>query len=612
MLRLFLGLTLCVFFQSAKANATWDPYENLRIALGNWTPTPIFKIERTDETSSGYKFIKGSSTEIFEELEKKKAELFILADKIKQLKECQVQTCYKVVQDSNGTVSTEQISNIEINKSLDVLDIEFKSLDKFINYAENKLITELPKIKLALDVEILGGKTELRDLRDNVKNMITNGEITPIGRAIDMIEIESKDVFGGQTFQISGTLSEVANKLKEAKNQVSKTYENLTGIKAIFSEFGGGLTWDFSQATRPSGISEDSTPEEVDAYVALKELSNVNYVATNKIIEGALFKPVEQRTEFEKNVVQERLAEVKNHLYETIIQRESHILIAKEMYAKYHPGLVEEKNNYVEALQKLKNDPLATNEKIAAYEGLIKQKEERIASLQRQVEGKTYGKPIDPSNPNNSDETPMIWYDGNAQIIKERIDELQKLSPETAIDIINIINSAAAVGVEAAVTKHIYNTNSQDLQNAKNILIDLKENALNWQTLEVNAAKERIQSQQNYWNAQKDAVKENITMITNQYIEQGTDPVLAREWAESKFTGVVQNLEAQERTAIEGHTKWLDSLNSVDPEGISAIYKEKFGIDKIVEQVQTLEKTVAVQKDIMTGLLDKAATAEIK
>lgn len=68
---LSLGLLVVFFLQPVNVNASWDPYENLRIALGNWTPTPIFKIENSSEFDENYKFIKGNATEIFFELEEK-------------------------------------------------------------------------------------------------------------------------------------------------------------------------------------------------------------------------------------------------------------------------------------------------------------------------------------------------------------------------------------------------------------------------------------------------------------------------------------------------------------------------------------------------------------
>jgi hypothetical protein len=577
---LSLGLLAGLFLQPVNVNASWDPYENLRIALGNWTPTPIFKIENSSEFDENYKFIKGNATEVFFELEQKKAELLMLVSQIQQIKDCKLQTCYTITEDANGEILQKQISIQEIDKSLEKLTTEFNSLDKFIGYAEKKLINELPKIKLALDVEILGGKTELRELRDNIKNMIRGGEVVPIGKATEYIEIKPSETWGIDSFQFSGTVLEVTKRLMEAKVEVSKRYEQLTGIKAVFSEYGNNIAWDTSNASRPNGISEDSTPEEYQSYVALKELSIVNYVANQKIIEGALFKSIDQRTDLEKNVMQARITETKEILKDLIKQRELGILMAKAEFEKSQPVLVEKKTELVEVLERLRTDPATSNEKIAEYENLIKNTEYQIISLQNRIEAK-----------NTSSDGGATWYDGASESINNYLEELQKLTPESAtVEVKTLIDQVSkSIDKEYSQYSHINRLNELNtgLFNAQEYFRTATEQAKEWQASAVNAAKENIQSIQNYWAAQKDATQENITSITNQYIAQGTDPVLARQWAESKFDGALPQLIAQEKAALEGALQWYESVNQ---ESLSDIAISKFGLDQVQDKIEFIEK----------------------
>lgn len=579
---LSLGLLSGLFLQPVNVNASWDPYENLRIALGNWAPTPIFKIENSSEFDENYKFIKGNATEIFFELEQKKAELLMLVNQIQQIKDCKLQTCYTITEDENGEILQKQISIQEIDKSLEKLTTEFNSLDKFIDYAENKLINELPKIKLALDVEILGGKTELRELRDNIKNMIRGGEVVPIGKANEYIEIKPSETWGIESFQFSGTVLEVTNRLSEAKAEVSKRYEQLTGIKAVFSEYGNNISWDTSNASRPNGISENSTPEEYQSYVALKELSVVNYVANQKIIEGALFKPIDQRTDLEKNVLQARITETKEILGVLIKQRELEILIAKAEFEKSQPVLVERKTELVEELERLRTDPATSSGKIAEYENLIKNTEYQIISLQNRIEAK-----------NTSSDGGVTWYDGSSESINNYLEELQKLTPESAtVEVKTLIDQVSkSIDKDYSQYSHINRLNELNtgLFNAQEYFRTATEQAKEWQASAANAAKENIQSVQNYWAAQKDALQENITSITNQYIAQGADPVLARQWAESKFDGALPQLIAQEKAALEGASQWYESVNQ---ESLSDIAISKFALDQVQDKIDFIEKEI--------------------
>lgn len=579
---LSLGLLAGLFLQPVNVNASWDPYENLRIALGNWTPTPIFKIENSSEFDENYKFIKGNATEIFFELEQKKAELLMLVSQIQQIKDCKLQTCYTITEDENGEILQKQISIQEIDKSLEKLTTEFNSLDKFIDYAENKLINELPKIKLSLDVEISGGKTELQELRDNIKNMISRGEVVPIGKATEYIEIKTSETWGINSFQFSGTVMEVTNRLSEAKLEVSKRYEQLTGIKAVFSEYGNNISWDTSNASRPNGISEGSTPEEYQSYVALKELSVVNYIANQKIIEGALFKSIDQRTDLEKKIMQARITETKEILEVLIKQRELGILMAKAEFEKSQPVLVERKAELAQVLERLRIDPATSNEKIAEYENLIRDTDYQIISLQNRIEAK-----------NTSSDGGATWYDGASESINNYLEELQKLTPESAtVEVKTLIDQVSkSIDIDYSQYSHINRLNELNtgLFNAQEYFRKATEQAKEWQASAVNAAKENIQSIQNYWATQKNAIQENITSITNQYIAQGTDPVLARQWAESKFDGALPQLIAQEKVALEGASQWYESVNQ---ESLSDIAISKFGLDQVQDKIEFIEKEI--------------------
>jgi hypothetical protein len=366
----------------------------------------------------------------------------------------------------------------------------------------------------------------------------------------------------------------------EAKVEVSKRYEQLTGIKAVFSEYGNNISWDTSNASRPNGISEDSTPEEYQSYVALKELSIVNYVANQKIIEGALFKSIDQRTNLEKKVMQARITETKEILKDLIKQRELGILMAKAEFEKSQPVLVEKKTELVEVLERLRTDPATSNEKIAEYENLIKNTEYQIISLQNRIEAK-----------NTSSDGGATWYDGASESINNYLEELQKLTPESAtVEVKTLIDQVSkSIDKEYSQYSHINRLNELNtgLFNAQEYFRTATEQAKEWQASAVNSAKENIQSIQNYWAAQKDATQENITSITNQYIAQGTDPVLARQWAESKFGGALPQLIAQEKAALEGALQWYESVNQ---ESLSDIAISKFGLDQVQDKIEFIEK----------------------
>jgi hypothetical protein len=429
--------------QAANANQIWDPYENLRIALGNWTPTPIYKIESNEEVGSGYKFIKGDATGIFLALEKKKAEMLFLNSQIKQLEDCKTQTCTKVTENDIGVNSTEIITTSEIELSIKNLQNEINGLDKFIKYAENKLINELPNIKLAVSVEILEGKSELIDLRNNISEMIQNGSVKPIGKALEYIEIKLDldwaGIQGADKFNFSGNIIEVTKMLEDAKKDVSETYERISGIKAIFSELGNKISWDYTNATAPNGISEQSTPEQINAYSDLKLLSQANYTAQKKIIENALFKPVDQRTDLEKSIIQANVNELKESLSVMIRQSQMGILSAKAVLKYEEADLIKEKNDLIQS-QLLK--------------GVNSDVEKRIENIDKylsELHSSSQGLNVKNCNEDFSVCGPL--YNGEADSITSLTQTIRELAPEEANQILKTVSEQTMNQVEADIAK---------------------------------------------------------------------------------------------------------------------------------------------------------------
>ena len=434
----------CLSMQTANANQTWDPYENLRIALGNWTPTPIYKIESNEEIGSGYKFIKGDATGIFLALEKKKAEMLFLNSQIKQLEDCKIQTCTKVIENDIGMNLNEIITTSEIELSIRNLQNEINGLDKFIKYAENKLINELPKIKLAVSVEILEGKSELIDLRDNINEMIQNGSVKPIGKALEYIEIKLDldwaGIQGADKFNFSGNIIEVTKMLEDAKKNVSETYERISGVKAIFSELGNKISWDYTNATAPNGITEQSTPEQINAYSDLKLLSQANYTAQKKIIENALFKPVDQRTDLEKSIIQVNIDELKENLSVMIKQQQRNILSAKVLLKYEEPDLIKEKNDLIQ-IQILKGANSAIEERIEYID-------EYLSIMNSNAQG------LNVKNCNEDGSVCGPLYNGEADSITSLTQTIRELAPEEANQILKTVSEQAMSQVDSDVAKY--------------------------------------------------------------------------------------------------------------------------------------------------------------
>jgi hypothetical protein len=576
------------------SNASWDPYENLRIALGNWTPTPIFKIESSNQTDGAYIYIKGNSTQIFTELEKKKAELLFLSTQIQQLNECKITICYKIVENTDGLTTSSPLTNAEIDESLNKLIYEQKILDKFIDYAELKLINKLPQIKLALEVEIIGGKTELKDFRDNIITMINSGEIKPLGKAQDFIEIKLSDAYPNTQFQnsfeFSGTINQIKEKLDEAKLKVSETLENLTGIRAVFSEFGGKISWDISNATSWVGITEETPKAQVDAYVALKELSVFNYYAEKKIIEGALFKPTDQRTELENKIIQANTSNIKNALEIILKQKELGKMISAQQLEKFAPSLLANRDEAVKIIESLKNDSQMPGEirdkKILEYDEILKSIDDRLSTLRHQAEGK-----------NHSKDGGITWYDGDTEIINEYLDQLRILSPESSDSEIKSIVDQVNQAVGSDFAKYEYTNRLSELElglsNARNYLEENTRAAKEWQVEAIAQAQKNISEIKDYWESLKNNAIDAIARIANDYEAQGLSKEEAIKLAEIKYTGVLPNLETQEKQALDGATKWYESIaSSVVQESLSEIAIQKFGLDQVQEKIEFIQDEI--------------------
>lgn len=584
---LLLGVLLGFGLSPISAYASWDPYENLRIALGNWTPAAIYKIESSDVSGEDYKFIKGDSTQIFLELEKKKAELLFFKNQIEQLKDCRVQSCFKIVENTEGTTTSITLSIEEIEKALEKLNTEFTTLDRFITYAENKLVKELPKIKLALEVEILDGKTELRDFRENIKNMISSGEIVPLGKATEYFEIKTPDTWNqyNPPFQFSGTAIEVKDRLQEAQLKVSKKFEELTGVQAIFSENGNGVYLDVSRVADNKvitndhgvhwiGLQSDSSQAEIEAYTAIKGLTIANALANEKIIEAALFKPADQRSDLEKNVINTSLVEAQKYLEIFIKQRENNIKSAQLSLAYISPALLQEKNKLISALESTELDVIFKQQ----FETRIQYIDEYLGNLSEMAQGLNQS--------NCSSGVCSEKFDGDALEIARLAQRISELAPESAKTIIETISNQSIEQVNFEVKSRFLETKLVEAQ----IALDnrIKE-AQEWQNSAVNTAQENIQRIMNYYNAQKNAAQEKIILVTNEYIASGTDPALAKQMAESKFDGIMPQLEGQEKVELKGASQWYESLNQ---ESLSDIAISKFGLDQVQDKIESIEKEI--------------------
>ena len=584
---LSLGLLFGFGLSPVSAYASWDPYENLRIALGNWTPTTIFKIESSDVSGENYKFIKGDSTQIFLELEKKKAELLFFKKQIKQLEDCRVQSCLKIVENTEGTTTNIALSVEEIGKALEKLNTEFTTLDRFITYAEKKLVEELPKIKLALEVEILGGKTELKDLKDNIKNMINSGEVVPIGKASEYFEIKTPDTWneGNPSFQFAGTAIEVKDKLQEAQLEVSNKFEELTGIKAIFSENGNSFYFDVSRVSNNKvvtndhgtywiGIQPDTPQAEIDAYAAIKGVMFANFLANEKIIDAALFKPVDQRTDLEKNVIKASLEEAQKNLEIQIKQRESTIRNAQIGLTLYSPTLLQEKNDLISGLESAELDVVSKQK----LETRIQYIDEYLADLSDYAQGRT--------NSDCSSGVCSAKFDGGALEIARLAQRISELAPESAQTIIKTVSIQSIEQANYEVESRFLESKLAEANLALNYRI---KEAEEWQNSAVSAAQESIQQIVNDYNARKDAVQKMIISVTNEYIASGTDPALAQQMAESKFDGILPQLQGQEKVALEGASQWYESLNQGS---LSDIAISKFGLDQVQDKIESIEKEI--------------------
>lgn len=399
---LFLGIQNSAFANIDRLYDWWDQYRTVQIS-------------RT-ETDGSLSFISGKPTEIYQELDEKKAELLLFINRINELEDCKLNQCFKVVVIDN-VESQIPISQIEIQESIDLLSKEAKTLSSFIAYAEDKIMNVLENLVVRIDSDIDGRSFMLEDLRSNIVELVNENKIIPINKSQDVIKIKLPENWEGKReFEFSGTVTEVVNSLRNVENRVSEQYEEVTGIKVLFNDL-GGVIWDLSSARTDPGIGENTSKEEYDAYVALKELTIAKGNAANQVIEKALLKPISERSDYEKSLISQKVQSNLDLLKVFNKQFLSNTLSLGFLYEYQSPKLASEK----EALDIKRNEILNCN----CFSE--KEKQENLNNIQQRLNYiDEYLKNISPeaiSEQNQRNEIPAI---------DNLIDEIRTLNPETA------------------------------------------------------------------------------------------------------------------------------------------------------------------------------------
>jgi hypothetical protein len=309
------------------------------------------------------------------------------------------------------------ISQIEIQESIDVLSKEATTLSSFIAYAEDKIVKVLETLVMRIDADIDGRSFMLEDLRSNIVELVNENKIIPINKSQDVIKIKLPESWEGKReFEFSGTVTEVVNSLRNVENRVSERYEEVTGIKVLFNDL-GGVIWDLSSARTDPGIGENTSKEEYDAYVALKELTIAKGNAANQVIEKALLKPISERSDYEKSLISQKVQSNLDLLKVFNKQFLSNTLSLGFLYEYQSPKLASEK----EALDIKRNEILNCN----CFSE--KEKQENLNNIQQRLNYiDEYLKNISPeaiSEQNQRNEIPAI---------DNLIDEIRTLNPETA------------------------------------------------------------------------------------------------------------------------------------------------------------------------------------
>lgn len=339
---LFLGIQNSAYANIDRLYDWWDQYRTVQIS-------------RT-ESDGSLSFISSKPEEIYQKLDEKKAELLLFINRINELEDCKLNQCFKVVVIDN-VESQIPISQIEIQESIDLLSKKAKTLSSFIAYAEDKIVKVLENLVVRIDSDIDGRQFMLEDLRSNIVELVNENKIIPINKSQDVIKIKLPESWEGKReFEFSGTVTEVVYSLRNVENRVSEQYEEVTGIKVLFNDL-GGVIWDLSSARTDPGIGENTSKEEYDAYVALKELTIAKGNAANQVIEKALLKPISERSDYEKSLISQKVQSNLDLLKVFNKQFLSNTLSLGFLYEYESPKLASEK----EALDIKRNEILNCN-----------------------------------------------------------------------------------------------------------------------------------------------------------------------------------------------------------------------------------------------------------
>jgi hypothetical protein len=309
--------------------------------------------------------------------------------------------------------------------------------------------------------------------------------------------------------------------------------------------------------------------------VALKELSVINYYAEKKIIDGALFKPIDQRTELENKVIQANTINLRNSLETMLKQRELTRMLGAQQLRELAPDLLAKRDDTLKSIESLTSDSQIPSEikdkDILKLSEQVKNIDDALANFQRMAEGKT-----------TSSDGGLTWYDGTTNEINERLNELRTLDPEKSNSEINSIVDRVnkSVSIELAENK---------LSRLQYELSQNTQAANDWQKSAVTEAQKNIVRTKEYWESRKSEVNEAINKITSEYISLGIDSKQARFDAESKYSGVLPQIQAQEKNQLDSATSWLESVSG---DGLSEVAISKFGLDKTQDKINSVEQEI--------------------
>jgi len=399
---LFLGIQNSAYANIDRLYDWWDQYRTIQIS-------------RT-ESDGSLSYISSKPEEIYQELDEKKAELLLFINRISELEDCKLNQCFKLVVVDN-VESQIPISQIEIQESIDSLSLKAKTLGSFISYVEDKIVKVLENLVVRIDANIDGRQFMLEDLRSNIVELVNENKITPINTSQDVIKIILPESWEGKReFAFSGTVTEVLNSLKNVENQVSEQYEKVTGIKVLFNDI-GGVNWDLSSARTDPGIGENTSKEEYDAYVALKELTIAKGNAANQVIEKALLKPISERSDYEKSLITQKVQSNLDLLKVFNKQLLSNTLSLGFLYEYESNKLAPEKESLISKRNEIMNCNCFSEEDKQVNLDLLQERLNYIESYLNNISPEAI------SEQNQRNEIPAI---------DNLIDEIRTLNPETS------------------------------------------------------------------------------------------------------------------------------------------------------------------------------------